>query len=46
MWELIPPDRQADAIEFATTNLNGMRDAAGTIPLRSVLRVTTARRLD
>jgi SAM-dependent methyltransferase len=44
IWELIPEARLDDARELVATHLSALRDKDHMIPLRSVLRVTTARR--
>jgi ubiquinone/menaquinone biosynthesis C-methylase UbiE len=43
IWELIPSDRLDEARGFANEQLLKLRDEDGLIPLRSVLRITTAR---
>jgi SAM-dependent methyltransferase len=44
MWERIPPERHDDVRRVAAEHMEAIRDADGTVPMRSTLRITTARR--
>jgi SAM-dependent methyltransferase len=44
MWERIPPERHDEVRHAAAEHLARIRDADGTMHLRSTVRITTARR--